>query len=67
MAHHMVSNIWIDGVNQGAGTCMRTPLNTDPLTDVTASTIACNVNGSKKVDITCPANGNPYFPSAPYY
>ncbi|KAI5848282.1 glycosyl hydrolase family 61-domain-containing protein [Tricharina praecox] len=56
LAHHMVSNVWIDGVNQGAGTCMRTPLDTSPMTDITASTMACNVNGNRKFEITCPAN-----------
>lgn len=56
-AHHMVSNIWIDGVNQGAGTCMRVPPNTNPLNDIASSNMACNVGGADAVAFTCPAKG----------
>jgi cellulase len=63
VAHHVVSNIWIDGVNQGPGTCMRLPLNTSPVKDVNSAEMACNVNGGKQVGITCAANGTAPTPS----
>jgi hypothetical protein len=75
LAHHMATNIWIDGgmylecyrqtlqkltrlaVNQGAGTCMRIPRNTDPVTNVYSEDMACNVGRNKQEAITCAANG----------
>lgn len=56
-AHHIVSNIWIDGVNQGAGTCMRVPPSTDPLKNIASSNMACNVGGADAVAFTCAAKG----------
>ncbi|CCX04393.1 family 61 glycoside hydrolase [Pyronema domesticum] len=56
LAHHMATNIWIDGVNQGAGTCMRIPRNTDPVTNVYSEDMACNVGRNKQEAITCAAN-----------
>jgi len=54
--HHMVSNIFIDGIDQGPGTCLRPPPNTNPFKDLESPQIACNVGGDKQVAITCPAN-----------
>lgn len=53
-----MANFYIDGVDQGAGTCLRVPPTTNPLTDISSSTIVCNVGGEKAVDITCAANGS---------
>ena len=57
--HHVVSNIFIDDVDQGQGTCLRPPPNTNPLEDLKSPQIACNVGGDKQVALTCPANGTP--------
>jgi hypothetical protein len=57
--HHMISNIFIDGVNQGQGSCLRLPPNTNPLKDLKSTQIACNVGGDKKVALTCLATGTP--------
>ncbi|KAA8904673.1 family 61 glycoside hydrolase [Sphaerosporella brunnea] len=56
VAHHVVTNIWVDGVDQGPGTCMRLPLNTSPILDVNSQEMACNVNGGIQAGITCAAH-----------
>jgi hypothetical protein len=56
-AHHIVSNIYIDGVDQGAGTCLRIPPDTGPVNDIHSPDMACNVGGASPVAFTCAANG----------
>jgi hypothetical protein len=55
--HHTVSEIFIDGVNKGLGTCIRVAPNVNPMTDISSPNMACNLNGATQVDFTCPANG----------
>lgn len=42
-AHAIFQDLWINGVDQGE-TCVRLPQSNNPLTDVTANSIRCNVN-----------------------
>jgi len=51
--HYMITNVAFDGVDQGAGTCLRIPPNTDPFTDVASDNMACNIDGATHVDRTC--------------
>lgn len=52
-AHHMITNIYIGDVDQGDGTCVRVPPNTNPVTDVKSNDMACNVGGEKSLDRFC--------------
>ncbi|TGZ84919.1 hypothetical protein EX30DRAFT_337370 [Ascodesmis nigricans] len=54
-AHHMVSNFYVDGANQGPGVCLRNPPSTDPVF-LNSNAIVCNVNGDRAVSMTCPVN-----------
>lgn len=63
-AHHLISEISIDGIAMGAGSCLRVPPNTNPMTDVMHNDMACNVGGHGKKALTCQANGeSSSFPS----
>jgi len=55
-AHHMMTSITINGVNQGDGACLRIPKNTDPFMDVSSNDMACNIGGGNKVTKTCAAS-----------
>jgi len=52
----MVTNMYINGVDQGPGKCLRIPPNTDPVTDITSTDMACNVGGTKPVARVCPVH-----------
>ena len=65
LAHHLVAEIHIDGAAQGPGKCVRLPPNTNFMLDAKAPDMACGIDGSRPVDITCAANGSsPLPPSA---
>lgn len=49
----MITNIYIGGINQGDGTCVRVPPNTNPVTNVNSNDMACNVGGEKALDKFC--------------
>lgn len=49
----MITNVRIGGVDQGDGTCVRVPPNTDPVTDVKSDDMACNVGGEKSLGKFC--------------
>lgn len=51
--HYMTSNFWVNGVDQGMGRCMRTPMNTNAVMDFRSNDMACNVNGDKGVARVC--------------
>lgn len=53
-AHYMVTNMFINGVDQGPGKCMRIPPNTNPVTDINSNDMSCNVNGATPVARVCP-------------
>ncbi|KAF8417973.1 family 61 glycoside hydrolase [Tirmania nivea] len=53
-AHSMVTNMIINGVDQGPGKCMRIPPNTDPVIDMRSNDMSCNVNGEIPVARACP-------------
>lgn len=42
-AHATFQELWVNGVDQGQ-TCVRLPNSNNPLTDVSANSIRCNVN-----------------------
>lgn len=44
-AHHILANVIIGGVDQGAGNSIRIPPNTDPVVNVKSTDMTCNVGG----------------------
>ncbi|KAF8466216.1 family 61 glycoside hydrolase [Kalaharituber pfeilii] len=52
-AHHMITNMIINGVDQGMGKCLRNAPNTNPVVDINSSDMACNVGGTKGVARVC--------------
>ncbi|KAG8884629.1 hypothetical protein FRB97_003685 [Tulasnella sp. 331] len=44
-AHATFQDFWVNGVDQGA-CCVRLPLSNNPVTDVTSTDLACNVNAT---------------------
>ncbi|KAK4223764.1 glycosyl hydrolase family 61-domain-containing protein, partial [Podospora fimiseda] len=59
-AHTVLTTLWIDGKNQGDGTCIRMGLNPDrttfPISSLDAQDMACGLNGNTPVTYTCPAS-----------
>ncbi|CAE6540120.1 unnamed protein product [Rhizoctonia solani] len=51
-AHATFQYLWVDGVDQG-NTCVRTPANNSPITDLKSNTLACNANGEVAAAETC--------------
>lgn len=49
----MITNIHINGVDQGDGICVRVAQNTSPVTDIRSNAMACNVGGEKTLDKFC--------------
>jgi len=41
-AHYMVTNMFINGVDQGPGKCMRIPPNTNPVTNINSNDMSCS-------------------------
>ncbi|KAK4166077.1 glycosyl hydrolase family 61-domain-containing protein [Cladorrhinum sp. PSN259] len=58
-AHTVLTTIWVDGKNQGDGTCIRMGLNPDrttfPIPSIDSSDMACGLDGHTPVAFTCPA------------
>lgn len=52
-AHHMVTNFYVGGVNQGDGVYIRVPPNTNPITNPKSNDMACNVGGEKPLGRFC--------------
>lgn len=46
----MITNIYVNGVDQGIGSCIRIPPTTGPVVNVWSDDMACNVGGSKPLD-----------------
>jgi len=55
-AHHMITNILINGEEMPLGKCMRIPPTTSPVTDIYSDAMACNVGGNNGVQRVCEAN-----------
>lgn len=49
-AHHIITNIYVNGVDQGDGVCIRIPPSTGPVVDVRSDDMACNVGGWRPLD-----------------
>ncbi|KAF4973841.1 hypothetical protein FZEAL_9187 [Fusarium zealandicum] len=60
-AHTLFTTLFIDGENQGDGTCVRQPEDAatanNPIYPVTGDVMACGRDGDKPVKFTCPAPG----------
>ncbi|KAF4450544.1 murein transglycosylase [Fusarium albosuccineum] len=60
-AHTLFTTLYIDGENQGDGTCVRQPEDAStansPIYPVTGDVMACGRDGDKAVKFTCPAPG----------
>ncbi|KAJ6447112.1 endoglucanase B [Purpureocillium lavendulum] len=58
-AHTLFTTLFVNGKNQGDGTCVRMPLDgataNGPIRPVTGDDMACNRDGGKAVAYTCPA------------
>ncbi|KAI5807271.1 family 61 glycoside hydrolase [Peziza echinospora] len=52
-AHHMITNMIINGVDQGLGKCLRIPPTTSPVTNINSDDMACNVGGLTPVARSC--------------
>ncbi|KAI1268889.1 lytic polysaccharide monooxygenase [Xylariaceae sp. FL1019] len=59
-AHTVLSRLFVDGVSQGDGTCIRMPNDagtaTYPVEDINNNDMACGVNGENPVNFTCPVS-----------
>ncbi|KAG8678723.1 hypothetical protein FRC09_009575, partial [Ceratobasidium sp. 395] len=51
-AHSTFQYLWFNGVDQG-NKCTRQPASNSPVTSLSSSDIACNVNGNKPAAATC--------------
>ncbi|RBR17823.1 uncharacterized protein FIESC28_06262 [Fusarium coffeatum] len=60
-AHTLFTTLFIDGENQGDGTCVRQPKDASkansPIYPIDGAAMACGENGGKAVQYTCPAQG----------
>ncbi|KAF5024719.1 hypothetical protein F66182_3203 [Fusarium sp. NRRL 66182] len=60
-AHTLFTTLYIDGENQGDGTCVRQPKDAakanSPIYPITGDVMACGRNGDKAVQYICPAPG----------
>lgn len=60
-AHTLFTTLFIDGENQGDGTCVRQPKDASkansPIYPITGDVMACGENGDKAVKFICPAPG----------
>ncbi|KAI9667977.1 MAG: hypothetical protein M1821_000797 [Bathelium mastoideum] len=58
--HTLFTNFYLNGVDQGNGTCVRMPMTpsnaTFPITNLLGDEIACGYNGENGVARVCPAN-----------
>ncbi|KAM3545697.1 putative endo-beta-1,4-glucanase D [Beauveria bassiana] len=58
-AHTMFTTLYVDGKNQGDGTCVRMPMNgatgTAPIYPITGDAMACGYGGRDPVPFVCPA------------
>ncbi|RDL39856.1 uncharacterized protein BP5553_04196 [Venustampulla echinocandica] len=59
-AHTVFTTLFVDGVDQGDGTCVRMPMTpsnaTDPVNDLASSDMACGFDGTKGVARVCSTN-----------
>ncbi|KAK4984980.1 hypothetical protein LTR50_006254 [Elasticomyces elasticus] len=59
-AHTLFSKLFVDGIDQGTGTCIRMRKDpskaTDPINDLSSDAMACGVDGTLGVSRVCAAN-----------
>ncbi|KAI0159621.1 lytic polysaccharide monooxygenase [Xylariaceae sp. FL1272] len=59
-AHTVLSRLFVNGVSQGDGTCIRMPNDagtaTYPVEDIKSDDMACGIDGENPVNLTCPAS-----------
>lgn len=61
VAHTVMTTLYVDGVSQGDGTCVRMNNNianeaTYPVNDTTSNDMACGIGGEQGVNFVCAAN-----------
>ncbi|KAK6583922.1 hypothetical protein PZA11_003652 [Diplocarpon coronariae] len=56
--HSVFTNLWVDNINQGDGTCVRMAMDpgsaTDPINDLQSNNMACGFDGTQSVARVCP-------------
>ncbi|KAH7370365.1 glycoside hydrolase, partial [Rhexocercosporidium sp. MPI-PUGE-AT-0058] len=60
--HTLFTNLFINDIDQGDGTCVRMPMDahnaTDPVNDLDSRDMACGHNGAQGVPLICPVPAN---------